>query len=220
LERYAACFDGVEINSTFYRSHRASTYARWVASTPPHFRFAVKLPRAITHGARLAQAAPLVGAFRAEAVQLRDKLGPLLVQLPPSLVYQPSLADGFFQHLRDLWPEPVVCEPRHPSWFGADADGLMAAHRIGRVAADPPPDPAARSPGGWKGIRYWRLHGSPRMYRSSYDAAALAAQASAVLGDPAETWCMFDNTTTGAATANALDLQKMVASRTARRVET
>src|SRR5689334_17239458 len=87
LARYAARFDAVEINSTFYRSHRPATYARWVASTPPQFRFAVKLPRTITHEARLADSAARIAAFRAEAAQLGEKLGPLLVQLPPSLAY-------------------------------------------------------------------------------------------------------------------------------------
>ena len=79
LERYATRFDAVEINTTFYRSHQASTYARWVAATPPQFRFAVKLPRTITHEARLIGAVSLVAAFRAEALQLGERLARLVV---------------------------------------------------------------------------------------------------------------------------------------------
>ena len=124
LERYAARFNAVEINTTFYRSHRASTYARWVAATPPDFRFAVKLPRSITHEARLVDATPRAQAFRTEALQLGEKLGPLLVQLPPSLGFDPSVAERFFRSLRSFWPEAIVCEPRHPSWFEAEADAL------------------------------------------------------------------------------------------------
>lgn len=210
LERYAARFDATEINSTFYRSHRPTTYARWVASTPAQFRFAVKLPRAITHDARLANATPLVAAFRAEAVQLGEKLGPLLVQLPPSLAYDAEVGEAFFRDLRKLWPEAVVCEPRHPSWFGEAADALLAGYGVGRVAADPAPHPAAKTPGGWTGIRYWRLHGSPQMYRSSYDDAALDTLAADVRSAGVQTWCVFDNTASGAACANALDLQARI----------
>lgn len=212
LERYAARFDAVEINSTFYRSHRASTYARWVAITPPDFRFAVKLPRTVTHAARLVNAAPLVAAFRAEALQLGGKLGPLLVQLPPSLAFDAAVAEPFFRDLRDLWPDPIVCEPRHATWFEAEADALLAAHRVGRVAADPARHPAAASPAGWRGVSYWRLHGSPRMYHSAYDAAALSALAADLRAAPGERWCLFDNTTSGAAAADALRLQAMMTS--------
>ncbi|HEX2561049.1 DUF72 domain-containing protein [Phenylobacterium sp.] len=211
LQRYAARFDAVEINSTFYRGHRESTYARWIAATPADFRFALKLPRAITHEARLVNAAPALGAFRTEALQLQDKLGPLLVQLPPSLVFSLEVAEQFFADLRELWPEAVACEPRHPSWFGDEAEALLRSFRIARVAADPARHPAAGQPGGWNGLAYWRLHGSPRMYYSSYaDAviAELAAQLRTV--EAQETWCVFDNTTSGAAAANALALQGLI----------
>lgn len=210
LQRYAARFDAVEINSTFYRSHRPTTYARWVEATPPRFRFAVKLPRTITHEARLVGAAPQLAAFRAEALQLGDKLGPLLVQLPPSLAYDLAVAEPFFAELRALWPEAVVCEPRHASWFEAEADALLAAHRVGRVAADPARHPAAATPGGWRGISYWRLHGAPRMYYSSYDEAALRTLAAELRAAGGERWCVFDNTTSGTAAADALRLQELI----------
>jgi uncharacterized protein YecE (DUF72 family) len=211
LERYAARFDAVEINSTFYRSHRASTYARWVAATPERFRFAVKLPRAITHEARLVDAGARVAAFRSEIRPLGEKLGPLLVQLPPGLAFDAAIAEPFFADLRRLWPEAVVCEPRHGSWFESDADALLSAFRIARVAADPARHPAAGAPGGWKGLAYWRLHGSPRMYSSPYDEGALRALALDLqVAAAREAWCVFDNTASGAAMANALSLQAMI----------
>ena len=216
LERYAARFGAVEINSTFYRSHRASTYARWVASTPESFRFAVKAPRTITHEARLAGDRELVASFLQEVGQLGDRLGPVLVQLPPSLAFEHGVAEAFFAGLRELWAGPVACEPRHVSWFEDEADALLQAHRIGRVAADPARHPLAGQPGGWSGLAYWRLHGSPRMYYSAYEAEALAAVAGAMraaamgAAGAAQTWCVFDNTTSGAAMANALSLQAML----------
>lgn len=210
LQRYAAVLDAVELNSTFYRPPRASTWARWAAITPAGFRFAVKCPRAITHEARLVGAGPLLRAFLADAQQLGAKLGPVLVQLPPSLAFDAGAAEAFFADLRALWPGQAVCEPRHVSWFDAEADALLRAHRIGRAAADPARHPLAAEPGGWKGIAYWRLHGSPRMYYSAYGDDWLQALAARMQKAQTEdTWCVFDNTTSGAAMANALSLQAM-----------
>lgn len=212
LERYAARFDAAEINTTFYRSHRESTYERWRAAVPPDFRFAVKLPRAITHEARLMEPDGALAAFYAEAAALGDALGPLLIQLPPSLAFAATVHEAFFARLRRVWPGLVVCEPRHPSWFEAEPDALLSAWRIGRVAADPARHPAASTPGGWSGIAYWRLHGAPKIYHSSYNPEALATLARSIRDCEApERWCVFDNTTAGAATSNALDLRTALA---------
>ena len=212
LTRYAARFGGVEINSTFYRSHRNSTYARWRDVTPAGFRFAVKLPREITHKARLVGVDHLVTAFRREVAELGEKLGPLLVQLPPSLAFEPATAEAFLASLREAWPGDIAAEPRHPTWFDGYADDLLRAHRIARVAADPPLHPAAGAPGGWPDFAYWRLHGSPRVYYSAYEEAALAALAAELRSRGAcAAWCVFDNTTSGAAAANALRLLALLA---------
>src|ERR1700710_2534323 len=87
LARYATRLNAVEINSSFYRPHQRKTYERWAASVPLDFRFAVKLPRAITHDARLAEADAALEVFHTQVSGLGRKLGPLLVQLPPSLVF-------------------------------------------------------------------------------------------------------------------------------------
>ena len=211
LQRYAARFEAAEVNSTFYRSHRSATYARWYAATPTNFRFAVKLPRAITHDARLAVTQEPLAAFRDEVAGLREKLGPLLVQLPPSLALELSAADRFFSNLREIWRGAIAFEPRHPTWFEADAEALLRDYEIGRVAADPAPHPAAGAPGGWKGLAYWRLHGCPRMYYSAYGEADITALAFKLRQTVSrQTWCVFDNTASGAAAANALDLRNRV----------
>src|SRR3954470_11987598 len=88
LERYAAVLNAVEINSSFYRPHRTATYERWAASVPEDFHFAVKIPKAITHERRLADVDDLLDRFLSEVSGLGPKLGPLLVQLPPSLSFQ------------------------------------------------------------------------------------------------------------------------------------
>ena len=219
LERYARRFACAEINSSFYRTHRVETWSRWAGMTPPHFRFAVKLPRAITHDAGLRGARKPLRAFLAEAAGLGDRLGVLLVQLPPSLAWDARVARSFFTLLRESWDGPVACEPRHASWFEPGADGALARLRVSRVAADPARIEAAARPGGWLGpagdgvgaLLYYRWHGSPRVYWSSYEQRWLAQQAARLANWPpgAVPWVIFDNTASGAATANALALQSL-----------
>jgi uncharacterized protein YecE (DUF72 family) len=115
---------------------------------------------------------------------------------------------AFFTHLRAVWPESIVLEPRHASWFEADAESLARAFDVARVAVDPALNAAAARPGGGDSVAYWRLHGSPRTYYSTYDDTRLAALA-ARLESANETWCIFDNTAAGAAAANALTLQTL-----------
>ena len=206
LERYARVLRGVEINSSFYRSHACQTYARWAAMTPRDFRFAVKLPQAITHEARLRRARRPLATFLEQIGGLGQRLGPLLVQLPPSLPFEARAMRTFFGLLRSSFDGSVVCEPRHASWFTAQADAVLVAYQVGRVAADPAALPRAAEPGGWPGIVYYRLHGAPRRYWSVYDDVFLQAIAARLRGLARGTpaWCIFDNTAGGGALPNAL----------------
>jgi len=202
LARYATRLNAVEVNSSFYRPHRAATYARWARETPDGFRFSVKMPRAITHEARLNGAGPALDAFFAQCGALGEKLGCVLVQLPPSLAFAQT---DFFIRLRERFGGRVALEPRHRSWFAPQVEALLAQHRIARVAADPPAAAPAGTfaPGGFAGFEYWRLHGSPKIYYADYDDAFLAALAGRIGGDA---WVIFDNTALGFATPNALSL--------------
>jgi len=213
LERYGAVLNAVEINTSFYRPHRTATYERWAASVPEDFRFAVKVPKAITHERKLKDVGDLLDRFLSEAGGLGPKLGPLLVQLPPSLSFQPSVADGFLNELRRRFKGSIVCEPRHASWFTPEVEALLVELRIARVAADPAPVQGADEPGGWRGLSYYRLHGSPKIYYSAYSAEHLAAIAEVLARDAAaaiETWCIFDNTAAFAATGDALTARTLV----------
>lgn len=209
LQQYAARFSAVEINSSFYRGHRPTTYARWAASVPPGFRFSAKVPKAITHDQRLVAADVLLDVFLEEVTALGTTLGCQLVQLPPSLAYDAPTARSFFEIFRERYDGPVILEPRHPSWFTNDVTAQLTALRIGRVAADPACVPAAAEPAGWPEVIYVRLHGSPRIYYSTYDEPYLDLLAER-LRDYAtratEVWCIFDNTALFAATPNALGL--------------
>jgi uncharacterized protein YecE (DUF72 family) len=212
LERYSRRFRCVEINSSFYRPHASKTYERWRRSTPPGFRFAVKVPRTITHELKLKQTRPSLLEFLDQTGALEEKRGPLLVQLPPSLQFDAGVAHEFFGTVRTAFDGAVVLEPRHSTWFSADVSLLLAFHRISRVVADPPPiQKAIDRPHCEAGTAYFRLHGSPRMYWSRYDLDYLRGLARTVRESRAtEVWCVFDNTASGAAIENALELQDLL----------
>jgi uncharacterized protein YecE (DUF72 family) len=212
LARYAARLNAAEINTAFYRSHQPVTYARWAAGVPADFRFAVKVPKLITHERGLTRAREPLERFLGEIAGLGPKLGPLLIQLPPSHAFDARRVGRFLELLRDRHGGPVVCEPRHVTWTSAAAARLLERFRVARVAADPPRATGLEHPGGWTGLVYYRWHGSPRPYFSSYSAAQLSDLATALRGSAADAWCIFDNTGSGSAAANALDLRNRLGS--------
>jgi uncharacterized protein YecE (DUF72 family) len=209
LERYSQSLPCAEINSSFYRSHRNSTWEKWAASVPDDFRFSVKAPKAITHEAKLACLPEHLKTFLAEAKGLTNKLGPILFQLPPKSIFNLKIAEVFFTMYRDLYSGCTVFEPRHPTWFVSEADHLLKQFQIARVAADPAPVPDAATPAGWNQLIYYRLHGSPRMYYSGYSKPFLRSIATDLANqrNASEIWCIFDNTASGAALGDAQTLQ-------------
>jgi uncharacterized protein YecE (DUF72 family) len=213
LERYAQRLAAVEINSSFHRHHQPQTYRRWSASVPANFRFSVKVPRTLTHSGELSSEACVLDRFIDEIHGLGAKLGVILVQLPPKLVFEERLSHEFFQALRKRTDVQVTCEPRHPSWGSERADRLLAKWRVSRVAADPAPWPGAGEPGGARRLAYFRLHGQPRKYYSDYDPEGLASlrkQVSIARGRASEVWIIFDNTALGHALGNALAVTESV----------
>lgn len=208
LARYAAVLPAVEINTSFYRPHRPATYARWRDSVPEAFRFSAKVPKAITHEARLQRVEEALEKFIGEVGYLEHKLGCLLVQLPPSLQFDAAVARQFFTHLKALTPAPVVCEPRHVTWFTPAAGELLSGLGVGYVDADPPitPLPAQAEAAG---ILYLRMHGAPVIYHSNYPddvIAQLHARIVRAADAGRHAWCIFDNTASGFAQPNALSL--------------
>jgi uncharacterized protein YecE (DUF72 family) len=210
LERYSRRFDCAEINSSFHRPHAATTYAKWRASTPPAFRFAVKIPRAISHDLRLQDAREPFASFLTQTDGLAEKRGPMLLQLPPSLSFDGVVVTRFLKMVRRMYDGPIVCEPRHATWFLPVVGALMERYRVSRVAADPPPVPDSTTGAGGSRVAYFRLHGSPRMYWSRYDEKAIVALAATIarITTAEQIWCVFDNTASGAATENAWELRE------------
>lgn len=213
LERYARVLNCAEINSSFHRPHARKVYEKWAAATPPHFLFAVKMPRTVTHDAKLRRTRALIERFMGEASGLGEKLGVILVQLPPSLEFNARTVHAFFKLLRRHWHGAVVCEARHETWFTDKSEAVLLRYDIAQVAADPSKIRAARQPGGWRGATYYRLHGSPRKYWSKYSAERVAGWGAALrAADPAtDAWCIFDNTASGAAVENAVEMSAICA---------
>jgi uncharacterized protein YecE (DUF72 family) len=208
LIRYSELFNCCEINSSFYRSHKPETWERWASSVPAGFRFSVKLPKTITHEAKLSCDSAALSTFFQQVSVLKDKLGPVLIQLPPSLAFDLDRSKTFLLLLRDIYPGPVVLEPRHKSWFKDGVDDLLRNFRVARAAADPPCVSIAGMPGGHTSLVYFRLHGSPRKYYSAYSNKflnRLVAQFTN-LARTTNVWCVFDNTASGYAIENARQL--------------
>ena len=212
LQRYSRVLHAAEINSSFHRPHAAKTYERWAASTPAQMRFAVKMPKTITHDHRLVDVDDLLERFLAESAGLGEKRGPLLLQLPPSFAFDHDLISAFLDLVRSRYDGLLVCEPRHGTWLTPDAEAVLTGRQVARVAADPARAGGDDEPGGWPGLVYYRWHGSPHMYWSRYDEDRLAALAARLRAVPleAEVWCVFDNTATGAALENAWALSRML----------
>ena len=113
LEHYASQYQTVENNSSFYRLPTPETFAGWRARTPDDFVMAVKASRYLTHVRRLRDPAEPVARLLSAAAELGPKLGPILLQLPPTLTAEPGLLDACLKEFR----QRVAVEPRHESWW-------------------------------------------------------------------------------------------------------
>lgn len=209
LERYAQVFDTVEINSSFHRPHQLKTYSRWADAVPDNFTFTVKVPKEITHQRKLVDCEVPLAQYLDEIAGLGQKLAVVLIQLPPKSALDIAVTTEFFDMFRSRYSGRVACEPRHASWFSPEGEALLSEFEIARVAADPALLPAASEPGGWDGFRYYRLHGSPRIYYSAYSAKFLQGIATQINQKQSPVWCIFDNTTLGAAIPDALALKHL-----------
>jgi uncharacterized protein YecE (DUF72 family) len=162
LRFYARCFDALELDGTFYRPPERSVVAGWADELPERFAIAAKVPRAITHEARLEgeEAAGMLRAFAASLAPLGDRLLAVLLQLPPSL--EAGEGRERLERLLATRPEglPVVVEVRHPSWYGDWLAELVGRHGAGVARVE---YPGVAAPLEWAGpVRYGRLLGDRR----------------------------------------------------------
>jgi uncharacterized protein YecE (DUF72 family) len=206
LEHYASQFGTVEVNNAFYRLPERETFAQWRARTPDDFCVAVKMSRYLTHIRRLTGPAEPVARFLGRAEALGDRLGPVLLQLPPNLrANVDALTETLRQFPRDV---RVAVEPRHRSWWSdAVRDALERAgaalcwaDRLGR-----PLTPLWRT----AGFGYLRMHEGGAQPRPRYGRAALASwldRIAAGFDDDRPVYVYFNNDPGGAAVADAAAL--------------
>jgi uncharacterized protein YecE (DUF72 family) len=134
LPYYAAQFDSVEINYTFYRMPNAKTIEGWAAATPADFRFVLKAPKRITHEKRLKDFGDSLAVFVRLASGLEGRLGPLLFQLPPNLKKDLPRLEAFLDELPDA--AKAAFEFRHESWFDEDVLAALRARGAALCIAD------------------------------------------------------------------------------------
>ena len=217
LEYYVTEFDCVELNASFYRTPSIKTVEGWVRRTPASFRFCVKMNRFITHLKKLVDTAEPLERFLAVFDPLRDRLGPFLVQLPPNLRFDSSLAEAFLQLLashRNIGK--FALEARHDSWFTPESIFLLRHYGIVNVIADSggrfAETEALTNP-----TVYLRFHGRSGLYSSRYSIEELTDYARKVtswLSEGGEVWAFFNNDVDGHAIHNARELHTLVKSMT------
>jgi uncharacterized protein YecE (DUF72 family) len=202
LERYAATFDTVELNVTFYRMPASPTFRSWAARVPPDFVFAVKASRYLTHVRRLQDPQASVELLVERAKQLGRHLGPILIQLPPDLELDLDALDATLAAFPD--DLRVAVEPRHPSWFVAEVRRLLERRRVALCLADRrgPITPLWRTTD-WS---YLRFHAGGAEPRSCYGADELAAWADRLVagwGSHGSGYVFFNNDGHGCALRDA-----------------
>jgi uncharacterized protein YecE (DUF72 family) len=211
LHYYSDLFPIVEVNSTFYRLPPASVAASWVRRTPAGFRFAAKFPQTITHEAKLVGASEELDRFLAVMKPLRDsgRFIAGLLQLPPSLRFEPATARTFYESIpRDL---PVAVEFRENSWLVPESMALLKEFGLAHVVVDGPHLPAdltVTAP-----FSYVRFHGHGRSvwYDYTYSPEQLKAWVPRVraLSEKAEqVYLFFNNHFRGDAAVNGQTLAR------------
>ena len=211
LPWYASRYDTVEVNTTFYGQPRLTTVASWVERTPERFRFAMKMSRFLTHVKRLDPDAASIEKFETLAEAFGRKLGPVLVQLPPTFAFEAARVARFFERVSHPPGRRYALEARHASWLCAQAIQLLGERGIGWCIADSSRYRGAEGVTG--GFVYLRYHGPKRMFSSAYDDTRLAREARRVRRwqeRGIEVWAYFNNDARGHAVRNALRLRELV----------
>ncbi len=211
LEFYAREFPAVELNVTFYRTPRESTYRAWTEATGPAFRFVLKAPRLVSHVRRLAGCREELARFWDAAQPLAGKVAAVLLQLPPSRRFDAALLDAFLGLVPEVMP-PLAWEVRNASFQSDEALAWFRRRNQPLVVAD--------SGGRYPTVRaftappaYLRFHGPAELYASRYTAGQLAAYAAWVRSAvPAGTpvYAFFNNDAGGHAIANARQLRALL----------
>jgi uncharacterized protein YecE (DUF72 family) len=209
FEHYAARFDTVEINNTFYRLPETETFARWAQRAPMRFLFAVKASRFLTHMKKLKDPEEPIARLFDRMRPLGRRLGPVLYQLPPGWKLDLARLEHFLQAL----PEGVrhVLEFRDPSWYADDVSALLEQYGVARCAHDMKGSATGQERVG--PFVYVRFHGASGTYSGGYAEERLASWAAWMhrqRQDGAEVYAYFNNDVGGHAPRDAMTLRRLV----------
>jgi uncharacterized protein YecE (DUF72 family) len=213
LEHYITTFLCVELNSSFYHLPNDKTVEGWVHRTPASFRFCPKLSRFITHQKRLMNVEDALGKYFEVFNEMKNRLGPVLIQLPPGLTYNRALIKDFLNLLNDQQDDyRFAIEVRHRSWISAEFFQLLSDNNVGFVIADSggrfPYHEAVTAD-----FVYLRFHGKEKLYASDYKDTELIQYAEKIirwLSDNKEVWVFFNNDFHGYAVKNSLKLREII----------
>lgn len=204
LEYYCEHFDTVELNATFYRLPHLKTVENWYLRTPEPFIWSVKASKYITHTKRLKEPEKPLEKFFANLSGLKEKLGPVLFQLPPGLSFDEKRFQIFCQSLKPS--QRYALEVRHSSWISEKVFAILKAHNIAFCIADT----SGRYPYHeivTANFAYIRLHGSKKLYKSDYSKNELEIWAQKIKALEKDTYVYFDNDFEGYAVKNAKRLK-------------
>lgn len=209
LHFYSRQLQTVEINATFYRKPQVKTLLKWYQDTPKNFEFVIKMPKAFTHIAKLEQVhQPAVEFCDYIAAHLQHKLAGFLWQLPPSFHYHPENVEKICAAVRSGYLN--VVEFRHRSWWDAQAWQILAQQQIVCSGVSIPKDIPDDVLVNHDAVLYYRLHGVPQMFKSSYSAQFLQNLARQLQPFKGTRYVMFNNTYGTAGIQNALQLQQLL----------
>ncbi|MFN4197343.1 MAG: DUF72 domain-containing protein [Caldimicrobium sp.] len=207
LAFYSNHFNTVEINVTFYRTPKPSTFQKWYETTPSHFVFSVKAPKVITHIKKLKDVKEPLEIFLKSLKPLAEKAKVLLFQLPPSLSYDKDLLENFLKLLPQNYKN--VIEIRHKSFHNEEFVNLLEKYRVSLCFSDC----GKRYPSWYEykttDFLYIRMHGSKQLYVSNYEEEELDNLIKVINKfNVSEVYVYFDNTALGYAVKNALVLKE------------
>jgi uncharacterized protein YecE (DUF72 family) len=206
---YAATFDTVEINASFYRLPQAATFEQWREQAPPGFLYAVKANRYLTQALKLKNCEEPLARMMAPFRHLGDRLGPVLFQLPPRFRINLERLESFL----GILPSDVtsVFEFRDPSWYTDETFAMLDRHGASVCTHDMPGSTSPRLAVGR--VAYVRFHGGIGKYWGRYPDERLFEWADWIAAESARgrpVWSFFNNDPEAHATEDALTLRAML----------
>ncbi len=209
LSLYAEHFNCVEINSTFYRKPTAKTLLKWHDETPDHFRFFIKIPKSVTHQNRLSESKEEITAFCTHIHDhLKDKLSGFLYQLPPSFKNTQENTDRIIRNIDSNFLN--VIEFRDESWWQKEIFSLLKRMNIIFSGVSFPGKLPEEVIINHPEVLYYRLHGKPVLYKSSYSDDFLSHLAEQIKNHPQKAFIFFNNTWGTSAIHNAMFLKSIL----------